>query len=280
MKTIFRIYTIYTSCIRALPAKKVFRFGKHFFTGAAAAMLFTTCEKVENDPMAYYPSIKTVSAAVQPDGSVLVTGQIVSPGTDKVEMAGFCLSSTNPVPQMLDSQALAVIMGSTFTATYSSFPIKTKFYFRSWAANSNGYVYGNIISLDSIAATPIVAPCSPPMNTFSALNGNESMYSAGKPYNTLDGWRIDVSTNNTLITIVVGERPVTKTYTIAHYSPPGPNEIIIDFNIGGFTSEGLDTGQPVYINQLDTASWNVTFCNATFSGDLSGNATARFAVPY
>jgi len=249
---------------------------KTFYFLVAAATLFSSCKKVEKDVNDYFPEVSTVSATVQSDGSVLLTGEIVSEGSDPVENAGFCVS-TNPVPKMLDDQKIASINGSTFTATYSGFQVQTKYYFRSWAINENGYSYGNIISLDSVSATPLTAPCTPNMNTINIGTGTESFFTVSDPSGTTD-WTFQANSNSVNMSIVMAHAPVTKVYTTTSSSSPSSDQIHIYF-YSGFIQGSLDAGSEVYVNQTGADSWEFTICNAPWSGTASGYMTARFSNP-
>jgi hypothetical protein len=114
------------------------------FLGAAV----TACKKREKDVRDYYPSVKTISAVVQPDGSVKVTGAVNDPGATPVTHTGFCVD-TIPNPEMLSNQQLSETFdGVVFTTTYKSLNTSIKYYFRSFALNEQGYSYGNSITID------------------------------------------------------------------------------------------------------------------------------------
>jgi hypothetical protein len=239
----------------------------------------SSCEKVESDMHDYYPVVRTVSATVLQDGSVQVKGEIVSEGTKPVEYAGFCFSTT-PVPKMLDAQVIADRQGNFFTAVYSGFDITTKYYFRSWATNGNGYSYGNIISLDSIKATPIIAPCSPAMNTVTIGAGTETWTTVDPPaFSSASGWDFQATSNSIVMYFTFGSKPVTRIYTTTSFNSPASDQVHVIF-YSGFISGGLSDGSDVYVNQTGVDTWEMTICSASWSnGGGTNYMTAKFRCP-
>lgn len=224
-----------------------------------SAFIFSSCKKVLKDVHDYYPNIKTVSATVLPDGSVEVKGEIISEGAAPIEYMGFC-AGTMPEPKMLDAQAIA---DNNFTVIYSGFTINTKYYFRTWATNDYGYSYGNIISLDSITATPVVAPCTPPANSINIGGGNptETYITIGSPTFNMNTWDFQAQSNSNIVNFKFGENLKTKIYTTTDLTPSGPGEVHVSF-YSGFISGTLNSGSSVYVNQANATTWEITICNA------------------
>jgi hypothetical protein len=88
--------------------------------------------------------------------TAIFSGTIVHDGNSTIINRGFCWS-TNPNPKMSDS---SVIVGAgTFTGAYSkiikSLIPNTKYYIRSFASNSKGIGFGNIVSFTT---SPIGIP--------------------------------------------------------------------------------------------------------------------------
>ncbi|MEO8148227.1 MAG: hypothetical protein ABI723_11340 [Bacteroidia bacterium] len=248
----------------------------------AGATMIASCKKTLKDVNDYFPEVKTVSAVVNPDGTVEVTGEIISEGNAEIENAGFCLS-TDSVPYMLDGQVICNIDGSTFTATYSDFDPYKKYYFRSWATNDYGYVYGNIVALDSIKATPVIAPCTPALNTINIGGGTptDNMI-AQAPVAGIDGWEVHCSGFSYVNSVVFnfGSKPSTKIYTTTTSSNPGADEVNVIFH-AGFNSGTLSDGGKVYVNQKNSTSWEISICDAPWT--LSSSTlylTTRFMCPY
>lgn len=115
-----------------------------FFLGLV--IFFSSCNKQLDDPLDYLPKIELVSAIEQPDGTVLVTGKVISEGEAPLEYVGFCMDTTDQ-PNMLYNQKFA---DENFSAVYSGFKANTTYYFRAWATNDFGYVYSNTISLEGL----------------------------------------------------------------------------------------------------------------------------------
>ena len=246
-----------------------------------AVFLLTTCKKVQKDVMDYYPKVTTVSATVQPDGSVIMQGTIVSSGTSSIEYSGFCMG-TMSTPKMTDNQALSTsTQGNNFYATYSGFNSGTKYYFRSWATNGDGWSYGNIISLDSIVTQPVVATCSPAMNSVNIGGGNptETYISVGAPAQGPSSWDFQASSNSNTVNFSFGESPLTKIYTTTTSNTPGPTQVYIYF-YSGFISGALNDGSPVYVNKSGASTWVITICNAPWVYNSSTfNFLTKFTCP-
>src|SRR5215475_7081846 len=119
---------------------------------------------------------------------------------------------TLSTPEMLDNQALSGSTGNSFSVTYSGFDPYKRYYFRAWAANENGYSYGDIIYLDSIHATPVVAPCSLTANSLilSGSGPTETFYNVVYPTYGIDTWDFSASTGSTSMDFRFGEMPRTK----------------------------------------------------------------------
>jgi len=219
-----------------------------------------SCKKPLKNMEDYYPKVQTVSAEVQNDGSVIVTGDIVDAGAADVENWGFCMS-TGPKPEMADSQHLGT---SLFKTLYKGFSQDSSYSFRAWAYNSYGYSYGNIITLNRVVVSPITPPCSMTKNTIKYTDsGSETFTSVYKPKQGTDGhWTITASNTYGSIDFEFGEKPVTREYTtIYNNNYIGWGEIYVSFN-GVFNTGKLDPGSSVIVNKLTDTTWEVTVCSA------------------
>lgn len=216
--------------------------------------------------MDYYPVVKTVSAVVQQDGSVKVTGEIVKQGADAIEYAGFSMDTVS-IPAMVTNQMLTnTLQSNQFFVIYPQFELNKRYYFRSFATNGYGYSYGNVIYLDSIKATPLIAPCTPAMNSldWGAGGGIDTYTSIAAPSYGVNSYDFETSSNAGTIYFHFGSLPVTKIYTTVTYDTPGANEAYIYF-YSGFTSATLNPGSLVYVNQLNPNKWEMTICDAPWT---------------
>lgn len=141
-------------------------------------LLLTTCHKslkVEKDVQNYYPKVKTLSAQKLRDGTVKVTGLIVSTGSTPVEYVGFCMD-TLPGPAMLSNQrTIDTLHADTFSYIYSGLEFPKKYYFRAWVANGSGYVIGADVFADSITFDPALIPCQPPLQHLILTNSTSNL---------------------------------------------------------------------------------------------------------
>ncbi len=232
---------------------------------ASALIFFNGCGKVEKNVHDYYPYVKTVSATVQTDGSVVLKGEIADEGASSIEYAGFCMDTVNN-PDMLSNQAVSQgVSDGEFTAVYSGLdPYKT-YYFRSWATNESGYSYGNTIRLDSIQATPVVPPCQLPANSIDPgyAGGSGPVSQVDPPAQSIFDWQITVHANYTYY-FLFGELPVTGIYTTTNNTDPEPGEVNVTF-LWTWGSFGLQPGSKVYVNQLGPDHWTIAVCQAPWT---------------
>ena len=245
------------------------------------AFIFSSCSKALKNVEDYYPVVNTVSATVLQNGNVEVKGQIVSEGASPIEYAGFCMGES-PSPGMLSNQMISSdIQGNEFTATYAGFDPYKRYYFRSWATNDNGYSYGNTIYLDSIQATPVVAPCTLAANTIN-IGGSqptETYSSVQAPSQSMSEWAFQAYSNSTSVNFTFGSQLTTGVFTTTTNSSPAPGEVFIGF-YSGFISSALNNGSSVYVNQLTPSSWEITICNAPWNYNSSTfYFNTRFTCP-
>lgn len=242
-----------------------------------AVVLLFGCKKALDDVRDYYPTVRTESVTTNPDGSVLVTGRIVSEGDAPIDVAGIC-ASTSPLPIMTDNQVLCELHGDHFTATYSGLDAYGTYYFRAWATNANGYSYGDPIQVDSVTAQPVVPPCTWTLNTVSL--------GAGLPVDTYyyitpitqEGFNYQFQANGgtTSSTYTLGAPLHTGIYTTTSSMDPADNAMHISF-FSGFISGSLSAGSPIYVNQLTPTSWEIAICDAPWvNQSITNHYTARF----
>ena len=233
---------------------------------------FSACQKALKDVNDYFPKVTTLSAMVQPDGSVLVEAELDSEGAAAVEYLGFCCG-TEAEPEMADRQIWAEYADGKFFAAYppGSFHPDSTYYFRSWAANGWGYSYGNILSLDHIIAVPVDPPCAPVSNTVSIGGGQpvESYYLVGDPSVSIDSWSITAATfAGPTVDFVFHSEITTGVYKTVGHNSPGPGQAFISF-YSGFISGSLAAGSDVYVKRLGPGSYEITVCDAPWDYDGS-----------
>ena len=251
-----------------------------------SVLFFSACEDVESDINKYFPSVRTVSAELQSDGSVIVTGEIQSDGSSSVYYIGACMNSTGN-PKIHENQLQATeLIGNQFTVTYpwNSFDSDSAYFFRAWAANENGTGTGEAIVIDTITPTPVVPPCSPVNEkiNFGLGTGVTSVYST----DTLIGfnyWEIHGSTSpQTNFIMMFRNRPTTHVYTITENSSNlGVNEVYMSFYLGG-NGYILSAGSQVYVTKTNSNHWDITVCSAPwdFNSSTIFYMTGRFTAPY
>ena len=243
----------------------------------ALAILYSGCKKALLEVEDYFPKVRTETVTANPDGSVTVTGVIVSQGASPVDVAGFC-SSGSPLPIMTDNQAIAQVSGDHFSVTYSGLAPYTTYYFRSWATNEHGYSYGDPLRIDSVMAVPVTPPFTPEMNTISPGGGlQEDYYYPLQAMEQNPGvYELRAQGGYISMRYYFGTPLQTGVYTTQNSVNPGPGQMKLVFYSGTITA-GLNNGSPVYVNQLTPTSWEVTICYAPWS---LGSGTAYFTTRF
>ncbi|HSH64718.1 MAG TPA: hypothetical protein VLB84_02740 [Bacteroidia bacterium] len=251
---------------------------------AAALISSFSCRKPLKNVEDYFPVVKTTSALIQEDGSVLVTAEIISPGKAKgtfIHYAGFCVQASAE-PTMLNGQVIAKLDGNVFSAIYPSylFNVDSTYYFRTWATNEYGYSYGETIRLDSIYPKPVVPTCTLTMSTLDvgSGSGSDKYYTIDMP----DNYSINGSTwNSSSISMRFGSEIATGKYTTTtEYSSPGYKKVFVSFT-KSMISETLLAGSTVYINKMGT-KYEVTICKAPWKyngGSTTFELNTRFTAP-
>jgi len=244
-----------------------------------ALSLLAGCKKAEKDVYNYYPKVKTVSAVVQPDGTVKLMGELVSGGSDELQGVGFCMD-TLPHPKMHYNQKICdTLFDNNFQTSYAFLDATKKYYFRAWAVNENGYTYGDDILVTDIKLTPASLPCAPDSNTVDVENSGVASVNYISPVDVSSaGWTFEVYAGNYHLYFTFFMQPVTGKWKIVEGTGSNSRYVNILYS-GPFTSGTYAQGGNVYVNQISPGVFDVTVCDATlsiFSGDRK--LTARFRV--
>lgn len=235
-------------------------------------ILLSTC-KDEVVPL----NVDTVSAVVQDDGSVLLTGKLNSDGGISGVSVGFGYG-TNVVPN--DSEIVIEnlsLKNKIFTSQINDLDENRQYYFRALARNGNNIVQGRLLSLENIKAKPVVAPCNPGINIVDH-NGNSK--ASVKGISTVElpiGWSISFSAGNFVYKINFPERPKTGIYsTVEDFIPEGKAVYI---HISDKLDESVvDMGAKVYVNKTGANKWNIVVCEAPFTLLIKNKLTLNMDV--
>ncbi len=241
------------------------------------ALLFSTCRKVEKNAHAYYPIVKTLSAEKLPDGSVKVTGQLISNGSSGIEFAGFCMD-TLPNPGMAKNQVMVdVITADTFSYIFSSFNTLKKYYFRAWAANGNGYNIGADVVADSIIFDSTAVACTPEKQKVAwagiPYNNSESYTYISGLTESPEGYDVTTYTGTHSVTYSFGQYPVSGIYKTSGVSQPGAYTMAI--TVDGIKTKG---GANVYVRQMFDNTIDITLCQDSVSIKVGLSSYYMFAM--
>lgn len=244
-----------------------------------------SCHKAKKNVRDYYPVVTTTSTIITDDGDVLVNAKIESTGDQPLEYVGFCMD-TLPEPNMLSNQMVVnAVDGADFSYTfpnistmldYRAFNPNKTYYFRSWAANGNGYSYGNTISLNNIKGAPVIPTCTLNPNQ---LNGSPYT-SVTQPYLNSSGNTWDFQAQSAFYGTLYfrfGSKMRTKVFTTVDYQSPNLNQVYVGFN----SSEFLKSGSKVFVSETSANVFEVTICTAPYSLNSSTSyVNTRFVCPY
>ena len=235
----------------------------------AVSLLLITCKDNEVTPL----TVETVSAVAQDDGSVLLTGRIVADGGAPSADRGFGMGE-EAVPG--DNEILLehpTINGKLFTAVATGFKENAKYYFRAYAKSSGIYTTGKIIMLNNIKAIPVVAPCTPAINTVNhgGSNTTNNLLNIGASTSPI-AWTISTSAKGIFYKISFEKKPSTGIYTtVEDFKPEGKAVYIL---LGdGLSDYTVIKGANVYVNQILPNKWDIIVCEAPFVMFLQSKLT-------
>lgn len=247
-------------------------------------MVLSSC--VPSDVQDYFPKVTTVTAKVLADGRVVIEGKLDATGKAPIEFIGACYS-TKPQFGLLENQLTTDTLYSdnSFKIIYDDdFKYDSTYYFRVWALNDYGYVYGSVLSLSKISAVPVVPPCSLTMNRYSILNNTYYDITAVTKSVSWKTTKFVLSSSTGLgMTVEFGGSIKTGIYTTQNSSAPElPRTAHLSFYQSGAT-QSVKADNKVYVNQVSSGVYEITVCNATWN--LNGGATtqyvnAKFKYPY
>jgi hypothetical protein len=241
-----------------------------------------SCRKPLENVEDYFPKVKMLSAQVQTDGSILVTGMIESEGESPVESVGFCCGTQSSPP--INSKQVIAGTAKTFSAVFDmNFNYDSTYYFNAWAVNAHGYSTGVSIAMNNIIGPPVVPTCTPTMNTIK-LSGSTPTHTCSDvtdPVESMGLYSFSATTlTGPIVYFTFGSVISTGIYTTTTSSVPANGEVHINF-YDGFTSGTLSTGSNVYVNFISSGVWDVTVCNAPWIYSSSTfYFTSRLTVPY
>jgi hypothetical protein len=259
------------------------------------SLLLFSCVKAKKNVNDYFPKVKTLSAVVNTNGDVTVSGEVdLSQGSFLA--TGFCVD-TLPDPLMTQNQVnFSMPLSSTFSKQYNNnnntpqltfrrfSPFKT-YYFRSWAANEYGYIYGNTIALENIVEE-VHPPCNLARNMIDLGKGGGSTPIIAKTTKRgVSLWEVEGTFMNDTATCtfylsfwtepqpgVYNDQPNNKT-CIMTIKGPGLSIDEGNFNV-------TKKAHLVYVQENPDHTLEITLCDAPYGqpGPLFYTLSARFTV--
>ncbi|MFM9984650.1 MAG: hypothetical protein ACKVOK_05415 [Flavobacteriales bacterium] len=256
------------------------------FFSLLMATLFVSCVRPLKDVEDYYPEVEVVSYTPNIDGSITITGRIVSTGHTEIEYAGMSITSTG-TPTGSENQQLGNLSGDTFSVTYDGVEDEDGSYFeldpdhtyfvRAFAANDDGYAISETFTIDPWEIPTIDAPCTPPLNTYNVGSGNVSAFASG-PTMSAGQYQYSLTSLNGDVMFTMNQPIHAGFYTTSTEGGFIANdEVMISYT--NFNYYVISAGSTVYVNETSDNVFEVTVCAAPFNlGGLSTSFTTRFVV--
>ncbi len=243
----------------------------------ASILLFNGCSKYKKNVQDYYPKVKVTSASLQDDGSVVVTGTVISEGADKIMYRGFCMDVVSN-PKMTSNQMVINDPEASFTATYKSLSKSNKYYFKAFAANSYGYSIGEgEVTIDSVYIKPPTTPCTLPLDTFTENNTVTTKSEKIRNKYVYSSTRFRATTDNHTIDLEFKIKPVSGVYKIWENTSNNDNVTIL------MDRTYVTNGAKLYVTEIDNKTIEITVCSMNYYDDLFRSCTSsmklRFTYP-
>jgi len=226
-----------------------------------------SCNKPLKNIEDYYPNVQTVNLENLPDGSIKLTGRVLSPGQSKVTKVGFCYDGI-PNPKIQTNQINiangdnGTINGDEFTAIYEGLQFSTRQYFRAWAINEHGIGYGETITLDSVKITPVEAPCNHPMNRYNSGSGTKILNSFFINQQ-LELVSITAGGNGSM-TVYIAKPALTGVYETSFPGGVYENSKRASISVNeGSVNFVIKPGSQIYVNKIGN-NYEITCCNGTY----------------
>lgn len=253
--------------IKYLPA--AIRYIKFLF----ASIIFTACNTggfdLFDDFSGYQPIVKIESVKMSGTKTVSVVCKILDPGQSSIQFAGICMSQdSNPI--MPNNQVLGTIISKNrYQSLYNDLIPKDTYYFRPFATNDYGYVYGDVVKFIVSSPEPPKIPCTLQLNNifFLSTNYNVLNVSAGPAYATKGVWGVYVKTPypNVMGSMEMdfnsipdnGEYYCEEESLFSH-----PDDVIVTFHTG--ESYEVLRGSKVYVEKDDAGKYKISFCSLRY----------------
>jgi|TARA_R110000737_G_scaffold122420_1_gene154352 hypothetical protein len=251
---------------------------KAYFLFIVLFLTFSSCKKALKNVEDYFPEI-TMTAEIQDDGTVLVKGQFVKNGEGALENFGFSFSK-DPDWYISENQILLSPTGD-FSFVYDQpFDPNSTYYFRAFAINYYGYSMSNIVELSDIKAVPVIAPCTVTPNSFK-INTTTNYISNFQPASYgFDYVEYQSSGSSVFATFKFNSPPLTGIYTTKQYLSEGEKDVVVTLS-NGFDNGHLSYEKSVYVNRIDSTSFKVEICDATWKiGSATFDVKCNFTRSY
>ena len=211
------------------------------------------------------PEVKTVSASMPVNDTILIVGELITSGRGKIDVVGFCYHEEH-VPDMLDNQIVFVPSGDLFGAELTGFEPNDTINIRTFAANSYGYVYGNTLKYVVPYPTAVEPPCKLDDNTIIS----EFDYNVGYCYDDeyMFSYEIVVTISySTRLKIRFNEMPISGVYKTNYYNYLEEDKR----NVEGLVGDNIvHIGDNVYVdvNYIDETI-KIEFCDLVYNYSFS-----------
>ncbi len=223
----------------------------------------SSCDKLQKDP-----EVKLAFSEIADDGVVMTA--TVSSGKKNVSMVGFCYGKTSmPVAEPSYSvgytTTISSFSGNDFTSVipHDHFESYTGYYIRPFVkTNSGKYIYGQEVYYDTIQRQPVTPTCMLSDNYFaSGVSSPYTFSGVNVYYGSMDGYELNAFSYSTTDHLIFEfkRKPKTGIYKTSTYASDDNSMVHVIINVGSM-SKNLESGYPIYVNEVAKDKFEITLC--------------------
>jgi len=236
------------------------------------------------------PKVEITSSQIQDNGDLYLFAEVVS-GIKTINRVGFCWgTSSQPVADINSSMMVNTVVSNidneNFSATIPGvyFESYTGYYIRPFAQTQSGVIYGQEVYLESVGLQPVTPTCTPTdnyVNTGLSFQGPQVFSQVSASNGVLSSYHIRAwkYSNQDELEFEFKRKPKTGIYKTSSYASEDNSKVNVILNSGSI-SKNLESGYPIYINEVEKDKFEITMCSVPwkFSGSTTLQLTTKIIV--